>query len=194
MSIDILPSPLDELKSTDLMHRELKTGETLFSQEAKAGGLFYLISGIIDLHRVSQSGHKITIHRARAEDTFAEASLFSDHYHCSATAGENTTVIECRRTAILQLFKSDLEFSNAMLSRFASQIQQSRRRVELLSIRSADERIIAAMQDGMLVEEVKPFAEMIGLAPETTYRALAKLSRNKVIRKTSRGLYCLESG
>ena len=80
-----------------------------------------------------------------------------------------------------------------MASRFASQIQESRRRVELLSIRSADERILAALEDGLLIEDITTFAEIIGLAPETTYRTLAQLSQNGQILKTARGQYKLRS-
>ena len=84
---------------------------------------------------------------------------------------------------------TDVEFARSMASRFASQIQETRRHVELLSIRSADERVLAALKDGLLVEEITTFAETIGLAPETVYRALAQLSKEYRIEKTARGQY-----
>ncbi len=80
-----------------------------------------------------------------------------------------------------------------MASRFATQIQESRRRVELLSIRAADERILTALNDGLLVEDITTFAEIIGLAPETVYRTLAQLSREGRIVKTARGQYRLNA-
>jgi len=76
-----------------------------------------------------------------------------------------------------------------MASRFATQIQETRRLVELLSIRAADERILAALNDGLLVEDIATFAETIGLAPETVYRSLAQLSKRGQILKTARGQY-----
>jgi len=78
-----------------------------------------------------------------------------------------------------------------MASRFATQMQASRRRVELLSIRAADERILTALNDDLLVEDITTFADMIGLTPETVYRTLAKLSKQGRIEKTARGQYRL---
>jgi len=133
------------------------------------------------------------IHRARSGGIFAEASLFSDTYHCTATAACEILVVEFKRSVISKLLNTDNDFACSMASRFASQIQESRRRVELLSIRSADERILAALEDGLLIEDITTFAEIIGLAPETTYRTLAQLSQNGQILKTARGQYKLRS-
>jgi len=193
MSIDRLPPPLDRLDKSDLLRRELAYGETLFVQNSATTGLFYLVSGTIDLKRSTRSGHIVMIHRARSGDTFAEASLFSDTYHCTATAVCEVLVIECKRSAISQLLDRDIEFARSMASRFATQIQESRRRVELLSIRAADERILTALNDGLLVEDITTFAEIIGLAPETVYRTLAQLSREGRIVKTARGQYRLNA-
>lgn len=98
-------------------------------------------------------------------------------------------VIECKRVAISQLLDTDIDFARSMASRFASQIQEARRRVELLSIRAADQRILAALRDGLLVEDITTFADTIGLAPETVYRSLAQLSKDNQIIKTARGQY-----
>ena len=193
MSIDRLPPPLDRLDKSDLLRRELAYGETLFVQNSATTGLFYLVSGTIDLKRSTRSGHIVMIHRARSGDTFAEASLFSDTYHCTATAVCEVLVIECKRSAISRLLDMDIEFARSMASRFATQIQESRRRVELLSIRAADERILTALNDGLLVEDITTFAEIIGLAPETVYRTLAQLSREGRIVKTARGQYRLNA-
>ncbi len=194
MSIDKLPAPLDALDRKDQVHRTLARGETLFVQDNATTGLFFLVSGTIDLKRTTKSGHDVIIHRARSGDTFAEASLFSDKYHCTAIAAREALAIECSRSAILQLLTTDIDFTLTMASRFASQIQDGRRRVELLSIRAADERIIAALNDGLLIDDITSFAEAIGLAPETVYRTLAKLNKQGVVSKSARGQFQLRSG
>lgn len=189
MSRTKLPSPLDQLDDNDVVQRTFSTGESLFIQDDPTAGLFYLVKGTVDLTRVTKSGHSVTIHRARSGDTFAEASLFSDTYHCTATAVRDMRVTECKRSAILGLMDTDSAFSKALVARFASQIQEGRRRVELLSIRAADERILTALNDGLLVEDISSFADLIGLASETVYRVLAQLSQSGQIVKTARGQY-----
>lgn len=193
MSEQIYPSPLDRLDSRDRLRHTLTSGETLFVQDSETAGLFFLVSGSIDLKRTTITGHSILIHRARSGDTFAEASLFADHYHCTAVATREAYVVEFRRSTIMTLLDSDLEFSRDMASRFAAQIQQSRRHVELLSIRASDERILEALADGLLTDDISSFADLIGLAPETVYRTLTKLSAAGRITKTARGQYQLRS-
>ena len=189
MSTNRLPPPLDKLAESDRTCRKLMEGQTLFIQDSATTGLFFLVTGIVDLKRVTNAGHSVMIHRARSGNTFAEASLFSDSFHCTATAVCESFITECKRAAILRLMETDIKFACAMASRFATQIQETRRHVELLSIRSADERILAALKDGLLVEEIINFAETIGLAPETVYRGLAQLSKDARIEKTARGHY-----
>ena len=186
-----LPQPLDKLSTTEISVHELVRGQTLFLQSDIASGLFYLVSGAIDLHRTTQAGHSVMIHRARGGDTFAEASLFSERYHCTATAVRESRVVACRREALTRLLENDTDFALLMLARFATQIQIGRRRVELMSIRAADERVLAALNDGLLIGDIGGFAEEIALAPETVYRVLAKLERQGRITKTARGQYCL---
>ena len=89
----------------------------------------------------------------------------------------------------MRLLDSDTDFIKALAARFAKQIQQGRRRVEILSIRAADERILSALADGLLIHDISDFADYIGLAPETVYRALSRMSRNGTVQKTARGQY-----
>lgn len=189
MSNNILPEPLSRLTSTDQKCRQLTCGESLFRQGSRTTGLFYLVSGTIDLSRMTKSGRNVVIHRARSGDTFAEASLFSDTYHCTALAVNNAEIIECKRAAILKLMETDPVFSQSMICRFAQQIQEGRRRIELLSMHSAEERIMTALSDGMLIDDLASFADIIGLAPETVYRTLRKLTKKGVIEKLARGVY-----
>lgn len=189
MSIELIPPPLNRLAKHDQKRRTLAGGEALFVQDSATAGLFYLVSGTIDLKRMTKNGHSVTIHRARSGETFAEASLFSDSYHCTATAISEALIIECKRLAISKLLDTNIDFARLMASRFAMQIQESRRRVELLSIRSANERILTAINDGLLVDNIASFADIVGLAPETVYRALGKLSNKGAIVKTARGTY-----
>jgi len=189
MSIESLPPPLNRVDKSDRVRRTLEYGEALFFQDSATAGLFYLASGTIDLKRATNTGHSVMIHRARSGDTFAEASLFSNTYHCTATAVCEAVVIECKRAAISRLLNTEIEFARSMASRFATQIQETRRRVELLSIRAADERILAALNDGLLVEDITTFAETIGLASETVYRTLTQLSKEGHVEKTARGQY-----
>lgn len=157
-----LPEPLDQLNSRAIRQREFTAGQALFHQGDKSRGLYYVIDGALELRRVTDAGHDVLMFRATSRDTFAEASLFHSTYHCYAIATERSQVIECSRNALLRLYRTDSKFALSMSERFATQIQQSRMRLELLSIKSAEERV---------------------------YRALGALSRSGRIQKSGYGRY-----
>ncbi len=189
---DLLPEPFNQLDEQRLFLKEFEAGETLFLEGDRSQAVFFVQHGAVDLNRVSASGHRVVIFRARAGDTFAEASLFSETYHCSAQAVSKTLVVECQKSELLKRMEASLEFNKDLAKRFATQVLLIRRRVELLSIRAADERILVALKDGLLVDNIQSFSEQIGLAPETVYRNLKKLSDSGVVVKTARGEYqCL---
>lgn len=186
-----LPTPLDQLKGAALRLRTISPGETLFHQGDSTRGFFYLLEGAIQLQRVTESGQEVLVLRAAEGDTFAEASLFHSTYHCNAVATKSSQVIECSKKAVLSRFRDDSRFALAMSERFAIQVQQMRSRLEILSIRSAEERVFRAVVDGLLSDTITSLAKEIGLTPEVVYRSLASLTQSARIKKVGYGRYSL---
>ena len=187
--LDHLPDPLTRLPSSALRLRTVTREEALFHQGEATRGLFFLLKGAIHLQRVSGTGHLVVVLKAAAGDTFAEASLFHRTYHCSAIAAKPAEVIECSKHAVLKRYREDPDFALAMSERFAQQVQVARARLEIFSIRSADERVFRAVADGMLKDSVRSLAHEIGLSPEAVYRSLASLSRSGRVHKVGYGQY-----
>lgn len=188
----MLPSPYDLVPLSALRHRMLKTGETAFRQDDPSRGLYILLQGRVELCRYTESGEKVLIHRANSGETFAEASLFSDKYHCDAVAVLDCHLVEMNREAILQKFKEEPEFALAIAQKFATQTQEYRRKLEILAIKSAPKRILAAMAHGLMKDNVKTFALDIGLTHEVVYRSLKKLVAEGLLDQSARGKYQLK--
>tara|TARA_R110001599_G_scaffold37173_23_gene115720 strand:- start:432 stop:1031 length:600 start_codon:yes stop_codon:yes gene_type:complete len=189
----MLPMPFNSLPRTALKRNSIVKGDILFRQNDSPAALFFLQSGHMQLLRHTENGESIIIHNAFAGQTFAEASLFSSHYHCDALAVEPCELVCMDKARILQTMQQNALFALALSARFAGQIQAYRRRLELLAIRSADQRVFAAIADGMLTGSVKSLAAEIGLTHEATYRTLAKLTARGALVKTGRGTYQLAS-
>lgn len=187
----MLPSPFDTLPKSAQRSCDLLAGTALFHQGNPTRGLFYLQTGQVHLERTTEQGDDILIHREKPNETFAEASLFSAGYHCNAVIVEDSHLIELKRREVLARFQTDPHFAVALADRFAKQVQGYRRRLELVAIRRADERVFAALADGGLEDGIKTFASEIGLTHEATYRALAKLVKKQRIYKMGRGKYSL---
>lgn len=187
----MLPRIFNVLPNTALKARSIQKGEVLFRQGDDSYAIFFLEKGCIQLVRHTENGEDIVIHRAIAGETFAEPSMFFEQYHCDAIALEDAELISIERDAILEAMGRGAAFAIALCARFASQVQTYRRRIEIQAIRAADERVFAAIADGMLGKEIKQFAAEIGLTHEATYRALAKLVKDGRIEKAGRGRYSM---
>lgn len=185
------PDPLHGLSG---LRRSLAPGEAVFRQGDPTRGMFRLDEGAVTLVRHTEAGGEVVLHRATPGETFAEASLFSETYHCDAIAAARTALVAYDRRKVLRRFREDPDFALSLARRFATQVQGYRRKLELLAIRGAEERVFAALAEGTPAASVKSFAAEIGLTHEAVYRALGRLVRDGRVEKTGRGRYRIAAG
>lgn len=188
-----LPAPFDLLPESASKSCELKKKDEIFYQGEHVSHLFYLVSGEVTLSRYGLAGNEVIIHQARPRETFAEAALFSEVYHCDAIATQDTLLWKINKATTLAFAKENPVFAMALTARFARQIQQFRSQKELLAVRSAMERVYLALNQGLLNSNIKQFANAIGLTHEATYRALAALVKENRVVKNGRGSYSVLS-
>lgn len=171
--------------------RALAGDESLFRRGDPALNMFGLLSGAARLTRDTAEGARIVVHRAQPGSLFAEASLFSDVYHCDGEAQAGSQVAVFPKTAVRDLMQRDPDFAFGFCHRLAGQVQYLRTHVELRAIRSAENRVLAALSlrlDGdarsvTLGTTWKTFAQEIGLTHEALYRALKQLEQAGRIRR-----------
>lgn len=185
----MLPAPFDQLCDAAIRNRSCAPHETVFSQGKNAVAIYYLVSGEVHLLRFGKDGTKVMIHRAHAGELFAEASLFSTSYHCDAIAQVECHLLRLDKRQILRQMQSNPKFSVALTAHLAHQVQAYRRLLEIRSIRSAPERVLSAVDARSLDGGIKAFVSEFGLTHEATYRALARLVKNRKLIKTGRGQY-----
>ena len=167
--------------------------EALFRQGAETTGLFIVLTGRVHLERVGPNGERFVIHRAEAGTSFAEASIFSEHYHCDAIVIETGEFMRIENTAVLTAF-ADVGFARTYGREAARQIQVQRQLLEIVGIRSADERVMAGLVAELPDGKVVDFAALLQLSYEATYRALRKLVERGHVINPTRGVYSLNSG
>lgn len=187
----MLPNLFNSLPRVAFKNKTLKKSQTLFHQNDKVFAMFFVVSGGVSLRRQSEMGEQIIIHSAHAGETFAEAGLFSAHYHCDAVATKKTQIIVIDKQAVCIQMQKDSKFAMNLSAHFARQIQNYRRRLEIQSIKNAEQRVYAAISDGMLQADIKTLAAQINLSYEATYRALAGLVACNKLVKIARGKYII---
>ena len=156
---------------------------------------FYLIkSGRVRMSRLTLDGKESVMYEGSRGKTFAEASLFSEHYHCDAIAIQNSTLDVFDKSMLLKALEKDTLLSNDYMAMLAQQVQKLRTQLELRNINSAHERVykflvLNANVEGevILSASLKEIAHQLGLAHETFYRTLGKLEKDKQITRNANG-------
>jgi CRP-like cAMP-binding protein len=184
-----LPDPFDALPAGAVKRRRFRQNQLVFHQGSLPDALYFVRAGNVMLLRHSEAGQPVVLHRANAGEFIAEASLFSSMYHCDCVAISDADLVAIRKSAVLDLMARDANFAAALVQRLAGQVQGYRRQLELRSIRSAPDRVLAGVADGWLNASVMQFSSDMGLTHEATYRSLAGLVRAGKLCKTGRGKY-----
>lgn len=177
--------------SGDILKKTLLCGEYVFYKGDPAKYIYGVESGQVHLKRPTPEGRSVLIHVAGDGDSFAEASLFSDVYHCDAVAEEETIVHTYPKTRVLDALRSQPDKTEQYIALLSSQVRSLRTQLELRNILSAKKRIIHYLllkADPVTRELIfhiplKEIAAELGLAKETFYRNLALLEQEGVIQR-----------
>lgn len=198
-----LPSSTVSKPDTDLggaipSVRLLAKGSALFRQGDKTFGIFRLVSGRISLVRVTRGGAQVPMHTARPGELFAEASLFSAHYHCDAIAMQDCEVLVYQKADVTRRLKENEAALWAFTAELAQRIQGLRSRLTLRQTRSAPERVLQYLRltsdasgHWRTDAPLKQLAEELGLTHEALYRALATLERSGHISRNAQAIRLL---
>jgi len=158
--------------------RTLDQGSYLFHQGDPIKSVFIVENGLVELTRHQRDGASIILQRATGRMVLAEASVYSEAYHCDAVVEAPSSVFELPRAVFLRHLREDDAFSSLWAAHLAAQVQTARTRSEILVRKTVAERL-----DGWLAwqgQEVPPkgrwksVAAQIGVSPEALYRELAK--------------------
>ncbi len=160
--------------------RVFRREQLLFSQGDPITHMFLIVAGEVRLERFQRDGHSIVLQRAIEGSVLAEASLFSDSYHCSAIAVSDAKVKLIARRDMRLRFEQDSAFAISWANHLANEIRHARLRTEILSLRTVAERLDAwILQNGELPEKGrwKLIAQEIGTSPEALYREISTRER-----------------
>ena len=188
--LDNVPKPL----RSKLRLRTLATGQALFRQGDLVKAVYVVEEGRIAMVRYAPDGRRVTLFMAGPGDSFAEAALFSEAYHCDAIAELPARVVVIPKAELRAVLAQHKRHAERLMARLAHQVQDLRLRLELRNIRNARERVWQALlllagPGGRTIvfdRPLKVVAVEIGLTHEAYYRALAALVRSGRIRHRGR--------
>lgn len=173
---------------------EFEADELVFRQGDSVRAIFQVRDGAVAMVRHLSDGNLLTVATAGPGETFAEAALFSDRYHCDAVARTRRVVVSAPVSAIKTRLDADPKLAMELAEAFAGQVRELRALIELQRVKRAPDRLLAwlrwrARGNPLTVEAPDAWsrvASAIGLSPEALYRALRTLEDAKLISRSDR--------
>jgi CRP-like cAMP-binding protein len=190
-----LPAPLALLAH----RRSLAAGDTVFRIHAPARHVHFLRRGRVVLQRFGPAGEEVAIHTAHAGEYFAEASLHSERYHCTAVVLADAEIESIDSAALRAQLQADAAFAMQWMAILARQLRRARARVERLSLKAAADRVRhLLLTEGQgqppayaLPGTARELAGELGITHEALYRTLAAMQRDGSLERQARSLRLL---
>jgi CRP/FNR family transcriptional regulator, dissimilatory nitrate respiration regulator len=185
--------PQEHLAGLESIAKEISAqkGSILFSPGDVAQGFYAVLSGAIRVFRGSAKGKEITLVIAGEGNTFAEASVFLDKYHCYAEALKDSVVFLIPKDAFVKYLQSNSQFAIAWIRILSLEVIHLRQRIEEITLNSPRIRIVsyllllADLQKNtsvILPAHRKSIANLLDMTHETFYRASKELENEGLVR------------
>ena len=166
--------------------RAIAKGMRLFVAGEKPASLYWVASGELQLVRYTPQGERVILQRCN-RGVLAEASLFSDRYHCDGEAAVDG-LVWVMPLAHFQAALAEEDFSRPYTMWLSQTIRGLRSQCERLSLPRAEDRVLHFLREhgrfDLDVSPLKIWAAALGMTHEHLYRILSQLQKQGRIRRT----------
>ncbi len=152
-------------------------GESLFHVGDPVQRVYCVSVGCLALRRMAETGAEMIMQTARQGAVLAEASLYSDTYHCDGIALEASSCKAMPKPIFLDILNRDEALRNAWVAHLARGIQSARARAEIRGLKTVARRLDMWLTlNGDLPEKGgrSALAAELGVSREALYREIAR--------------------
>lgn len=175
------------LKTKVLAQKSFAKGEHLFHRDDPVRMLFLITVGYVNLIRFQADGNQALLQRSTAGTVLAEASVFSERYHCDAVAAEATDAELVPVAEVRRLLERDLVFAGEWMSHLSRELVSVRKRSEIAALRTVSARLDAwiAWNDDAFPSrgDWRGLANELGVSSEALYRELSMRRQSGSLRR-----------
>ncbi len=139
--------------------------------------MYLVTKGQIDLVRYTQSGARILLFEARVGKILAEASAYSDAYHCDGVAAVQSRVLSIPVASFRERLDQNVELAHMWAAQLAHGLQAARMNSAIKSIKTVGERLDAWLAGGTALPakgQWQLLAQSLGVSREALYREMSK--------------------
>ena len=157
--------------------QHFESGQFLFHRGDRVEQIYLVRSGSVHLVRHQNDGSVLILQRAAPGSILAEASLYSEKYHCDAVAFGPVETRTFTKASVKKLLANNPRFADGWARFLAHELQEARLRSEILALKTVAARLDAWMEwrgAGLPAKgEWKLVANEISVSPEALYREIA---------------------
>ena len=161
----------------DATARNFAAGDVLFRAGDPVMSMILLRAGHVDLVRHTDHGQKMILQRAGTGQILAEASAWSEAYHCDAVARAPGLAALVSRQTFRARLTSDPGLADHWARLLARAVQAARLKAEIRSLPRVADRLDAWLAEGQILPEKGRWQEVaaeLGVTREALYRELAR--------------------
>lgn len=172
----------------------VKKGQSLFEEGQTLNGIFCIRNGVCKISKLSDNGKNHIVKLITRGDILGERSLVNEEpLNLSATALEDMEVCFIPKPEILELFKSNTDFSLNMLKNVCENLKEADNDLVNMAQKNVKERLaktLIYLQDKFGINEDKTLkiqlsreelSGIVGTALETCIRLLSELKKEGYI-------------
>lgn len=181
---------------------QFQAGELIFTQGEEARTFFIILSGKVQIYKISREGKEMILHLFGPGDVFAEVPIFSGipEYPANSLCTEATEVLSIRGAEFRELVRQYPDMALSLLSVFAQRLHHFSEIIEDLSLRTVDSRLAKYLlsvsenspDKAVIYIHKKTLAAILGTIPETLSRTFKKLADKGLIRVEENRIHLLE--
>ena len=130
----MLSRAIEQIVGLGGIKRTLDADTYPFHQNDTVQSLYVVMKGLIELTRYQEHGESIVLQRARQHSILAEASVYSERYHCDAIVKIPSIVIEIPKRRFRDKLNNDQIFTELWTTHLAREMQSARYESGMVSI------------------------------------------------------------
>ncbi len=173
----VIMSVMLETLFSDARILTLERGQALFHTGAGVREMYLVRAGQVQLLRHTTRGICLVLQNATAGMVLAEASAYSNAYHCDAVATQTSTVSVIPRKAFRAALERDPALAQLWATHLAQSVQAARFRAEIRTLPKVADRLEAWLAEGNSLPEKgrwQDVAAELGVSREALYRELSR--------------------
>ncbi len=184
---------LDQLKaiSSIVQTHQYDAGESVFSEGQKALSFYLVLSGQVQVYKISKEGKEIVLHLVGPGESFAEFPFFTEMetYPANAICLQPSLILAINGATFREVARQNPDIMFRITAQLAKRLKEFNEFIEDLSLRNVDSRVAKYLlsisenspEKAVVRVHKKTLAAIVGTVPETLSRCFKRMSGDHLI-------------